>query len=170
MGDKSVTAEHRERVTAHAAALADIGALQVHGQHTLVAGCIAAVARTRVADHVDGTRGVDEVAAAAGVDPQALRRIVRFLDGSAMLAVACVPLVDLSGAATVADVGRLQQFLPVFLKRVHFLRGERVSATAGELAEHGSGSCHVPLPSRLSYAPPSRRPAMGTLQRMAACL
>jgi hypothetical protein len=79
MEEQSVVAEQREQAAAYAALLADMGALQAHGQHALVAACLSALARLRVADHVDGRRGVEEIAAAAQVDPLALRRMVRFL-------------------------------------------------------------------------------------------
>jgi O-methyltransferase domain len=77
---QSVTAEHRERAAAYATLLPDIAALQAHGQHALVAACLGALARRRVADHVDGQRTLAEVAAVAQVDPLALRRMVRFLE------------------------------------------------------------------------------------------
>ena len=80
MEEQSVAQEHRERVGAYAALLAEIGALQAHGQHALVAACLGAVARVRVADHVDGKRGLEEIAEVAQVDPLALRRIVGFLE------------------------------------------------------------------------------------------
>src|SRR5262249_20320514 len=45
-----------------------------------VAACLCALARVRVADHVDGQRGIEEVAALAQVDPRALERMARFLE------------------------------------------------------------------------------------------
>jgi hypothetical protein len=78
--ERSVGGQQRERVAAYAALLTDITALQAHGQHALVAACLSALARLRVADQVDGRRGVEEIAAAAQVDPLALRRMVRFLE------------------------------------------------------------------------------------------
>jgi O-methyltransferase domain len=80
MTERPVAKEHSERVAAYAALLADIAALQAHGQHALVAACLGALARQRVADHVDGQRTLDQIAAIAQVDPLALRRIVRFLE------------------------------------------------------------------------------------------
>jgi hypothetical protein len=77
---QSVIGEQRERVTAYAALLPEIAALQTHGQHAFVAACLSALARLRVADHVDGRRGFGEIAAIAGVNPLALRRMVRFLE------------------------------------------------------------------------------------------
>ena len=80
MEEQSVVAEQRERVAAYAALLPDIAAVQAHGQHAFVAACLTALARHRVADHVDGQRGLEEIAAIAQVDPLALRRMVRFLE------------------------------------------------------------------------------------------
>src|SRR6516225_5949063 len=80
MEERSVAAEHQNRVAAYAALLTDIAALQAHGQHAFVAACLGALARCRVADHVDGQRTLGEVAALAQVDPLALRRMVRFLE------------------------------------------------------------------------------------------
>ena len=80
MEERSVAAEQRDRAAAYAALLPDIAALQTHGQHALVAACLGALARRRVADHVDGRRTLGEIAAAAQVDPLALRRLVRFLE------------------------------------------------------------------------------------------
>jgi hypothetical protein len=80
MEERSVAAEHRDRVAAYAALLTDIADLQAHGQHAFVVACLAALARCRVADHVDGQRTLGEVAALAQVDPLALRRMVRFLE------------------------------------------------------------------------------------------
>jgi hypothetical protein len=60
--------------------MADIAALQAHGQQALLAACLSALARLRVADHVDGRRGIAEIAASARVDPLALGRLVRFLE------------------------------------------------------------------------------------------
>jgi hypothetical protein len=77
---QSVIGEQRERVAAYAALLPEIAALQTHGQHAFVAACLGALARLRVADHVDGRRGFEEIAVIAGVDPLALRRMVRFLE------------------------------------------------------------------------------------------
>ena len=80
MEEQSVVAEQRERVAAYAALLPDIAAVQAHGQHAFVAACLTALARLRVADHVDGQRGFEEIAAIVQVDPLALRRMVRFLE------------------------------------------------------------------------------------------
>src|SRR5262249_31308261 len=80
MEEQSVVAEHRERVAAYAALLPDIAAVQAHGQHAFVAACLTALARLRVADAVDGQRGLEEIAAIGQVDPLALRRMVRFLE------------------------------------------------------------------------------------------
>jgi hypothetical protein len=77
---QSVTTEQRERVAAYAALLPEIAALQAHGQQAFVAACLCALARLRVADHVDGRRGFEEIATIAGVCPVALRRVVRFLE------------------------------------------------------------------------------------------
>jgi SAM-dependent methyltransferase len=79
MGQQTVGNEHRGRVAEYAALLPDIAALQVFGQHALVAAGLAAIARRRVADHIDGQRSLEEVAAAAGVDPSVLHRLARFL-------------------------------------------------------------------------------------------
>jgi hypothetical protein len=80
MGVQSVTAELRERVAAYAAQLPEIAALQAHARHAFVLACLGALARLRVADHVDGRREIEEIAAIAGVDPPALRRTLRFLE------------------------------------------------------------------------------------------
>src|SRR5262245_37222454 len=80
MEERSIAEEQRERVAAYAALLADIGAMQAHGQHAFVAACLGALARLRVADHIDGRRGFEEIAALAQVDPLALRRMARFLE------------------------------------------------------------------------------------------
>jgi hypothetical protein len=80
MEERSVVREQRELVAAYAAQFSDIAALQAHGQHAFVAACLCALARLRVADHVDGQRGLEEIAAIAQVDPPALRRMVRFLE------------------------------------------------------------------------------------------
>jgi hypothetical protein len=80
MEERSVTAEHRDRVAAYAAQLTDIAAVQAHGQHAIVAACLGALARCRVADHVDGQRTLGEIAVRARVDPSALQRLVRFLE------------------------------------------------------------------------------------------
>jgi hypothetical protein len=77
---RSVLEEQRERVAAYAALLPEIAALQAHGQQSFVAACLAAIARLRVADHVDGRRSIGEIAALAQVDPQALSRMARFLE------------------------------------------------------------------------------------------
>jgi hypothetical protein len=77
---RSVVGEQQDRVAAYAALLTDIAALQAHGQHAFVAACLGALARCRVADHVDGQRTLGEVAAIAQVDPLALQRMVRFLE------------------------------------------------------------------------------------------
>src|SRR6478736_7821509 len=77
--ESSVIEEQRKRVAAYAASLADINALQQHGQNAIVAACLSALTRMRVADHIDGSRGIDEIAASAKVDPLALRRLIRFL-------------------------------------------------------------------------------------------
>jgi hypothetical protein len=45
-----------------------------------VAACLGALARCRIADHVDGQRTLGEIATLARVDPLALRRLVRFLE------------------------------------------------------------------------------------------
>jgi SAM-dependent methyltransferase len=60
--------------------LPEIAGIQAHGQHSLVTACLCALARLRVADHVDGRRGIEEVAALAQVDPRALARVARFLE------------------------------------------------------------------------------------------
>jgi hypothetical protein len=75
-----VTSEHRDRIAAYVANLPEIAALQAHGQSALIAACICAIARLRIADHVDGQRGVDKIAALAKVNPAALSRILRFLE------------------------------------------------------------------------------------------
>ena len=80
MKERSVVEEQRERVAVYATMLTDIATLQAHGQHAFVAACLSALARLRVADHVDGKHGFEEIAAIAQVDPLALRRIVRFLE------------------------------------------------------------------------------------------
>ena len=80
MEERSVAAEQRDRAAAYAALLPDIAALQTHGQHALVAACLGALARCRIADHVDGQRTLGEIATLARVDPLALRRLVRFLE------------------------------------------------------------------------------------------
>jgi hypothetical protein len=87
MDERSVIGEHRERVAAYAAALGDIAALQVHGEHVLVAACLGALGRLRVADHIDGSRGIEEIAAVAGIDAEALGRVVRFLEGHGVFEV-----------------------------------------------------------------------------------
>ena len=100
MEERSVAGEQRDRVAAYAALLPDIAALQAHGQHALVAACLGALARRRVADHVDGRRTLGEIAAAAQVDPLALRRLVRFLEPHGVL-----ELVD--GRVSLTGKGRL---------------------------------------------------------------
>jgi hypothetical protein len=80
MEERSIAGEQRGLVAAFAAQWTDIAALQAHGQHVFVVACLCALARLRVADHVDGRRGLEEIAATAQVDPQALRRMVRFLE------------------------------------------------------------------------------------------
>jgi hypothetical protein len=80
MDERSVAAEHQQRVAAYAVLLPDIAALQAHAQHVFVAACLSALARQRVADHIDGQRTFEEIAAAARVDPLALRRLLRFLE------------------------------------------------------------------------------------------
>jgi hypothetical protein len=80
MDERSVAEGHRDRVAAYAAQLPHIAALQAHAQHAFVAACLGALARCRVADHIDGRRTLGEIAAAARVDPLALRRVVRFLE------------------------------------------------------------------------------------------
>jgi hypothetical protein len=97
---QSVIGEQRERVASYAAQLADIAALQVHGQHAFVAACLGALARCRVADHVDGQRTLAEVAALAQVDPLALHRVVRFLEPHGVF-----ELVD--GRVGLTGIGRL---------------------------------------------------------------
>jgi hypothetical protein len=100
MEEPSVVAEQRERVAAYAASLSDIAALQAHGQHVFVAACLTALARLRVADHVDGRRGFEEIAAIAQVDPLALRRMVRFLEPHGFFEV-------IDGRASLTGKGRL---------------------------------------------------------------
>jgi SAM-dependent methyltransferase len=80
MQDQSIIKEHQARVAAYVALLPDIAALQAHGQHVFVVACLGALARRRIADHIDGQRTPDQIAAAAHVDPMALRRILRFLE------------------------------------------------------------------------------------------
>ena len=100
MEERSVAGEQRDRVAAYAALLPDIAALQAHGQHALVAACLGALARRRVADHVDGQRSLGEIAALAQVDLLALQRIVRFLEPHGVF-----DLVD--GRASLTAKGRL---------------------------------------------------------------
>jgi hypothetical protein len=100
MEERSIAGEQRERATAYAALLPDIAALQAHAQHVFVAACLGALARRRVADHMDGRRMLDEVAAVAQVDPLALRRIVRFLEPHGVF-----ELVD--GRVSLTGKGRL---------------------------------------------------------------
>jgi hypothetical protein len=100
MEERSVAAEQRDRVAAYAALLSDIAALQAHGQHAFVAACLGALARGRVADHIDGQRTLGEVAALAQVDPLALRRMVRFLESHGVF-----ELVD--GRVSLTGKGRL---------------------------------------------------------------
>src|SRR5262249_52662071 len=88
MEERSVAGEHRDRVAAYAALLPDIAALQAHGQHAFVGACLGALARCRVADHVDGRRTLGEVAVLAQVAPLALRRMVRFLEPHGVFDVA----------------------------------------------------------------------------------
>src|SRR5262249_52676495 len=100
MEGRSVAGEHRDRVAAYAALLPDIAALQAHGQHAFVAACLGALARCRVADHMDGQRTLGEIAALAQVDPLALQRMVRFLEPHGVF-----ELVD--GRPTLTAKGRL---------------------------------------------------------------
>jgi hypothetical protein len=100
MEERSVAREHRDRVAAYAALLPDIAAVQAHGQHAFVAACLGALARRRVADHVDGQRSLGEIAALAQVDLLALQRIVRFLEPHGVF-----DLVD--GRASLTAKGRL---------------------------------------------------------------
>src|SRR5262249_31110064 len=100
MEGRSVAGEHRDLVAAYAALLADIAALQAHGQHAFVAACLGALARCRVADHVDGQRTLEEVAALARVDPLALRRMARFLEPHGVFDMA-------DGRAALTAKGRL---------------------------------------------------------------
>jgi hypothetical protein len=97
---RSVTDEQRERVAAYAALLPEIAGLQAHGQHSLVAACLSALARTRVADQVDGRRGIEQVAALARVDPLALARMARFLEPHGLIELA-------DGRVTLTTKGRL---------------------------------------------------------------
>src|SRR5262249_19032584 len=80
MEERSVTEEQRELVATYATLFPDIAAMQAHGEHAFVTACLCALARLRVADHMDGQRGFEEIATIAQVDPQALRRTVRFLE------------------------------------------------------------------------------------------
>src|SRR5262249_43162709 len=98
MEGRSVAGEHRDRVAAYAALLPDIAALQAHGQHAFVAACLAALARRRVADHMNGQRTLGEIAALAQVDPLALRRMVRFLEPHGVF-----ELIDGRAALTAKD-------------------------------------------------------------------
>ena len=76
--------EHTQRAeefgSEYAAQWSDIAALQVHGQHVFVTACLSAIARVGLADHVNGERGFDEIAAIGQVHPLVLRRVVRFLE------------------------------------------------------------------------------------------
>jgi hypothetical protein len=100
MDEQSVMGGHRVRVAAYAAALGDIAALQVHGEHVLVAACLGALGRLCVADHIDGKRRIEEIAAIARVDAAALGRVVRFLEGHGVFEV-----VD--GRVSLTGKGRL---------------------------------------------------------------
>jgi hypothetical protein len=80
MTEHSVIAEHGRRVAAYVDSLAAIGAIQEHAQHGFVAACLAALARLRIADHIDGATPLEEIAARTSCDLLALQRILRFLE------------------------------------------------------------------------------------------
>src|SRR3954468_9252693 len=75
----SVLATHQQRIAAYVAALPEIGALQVFGHHAFVSACLCALARTCVADFMNGQRDLEQIAPAAGVNLPTLKRILRFL-------------------------------------------------------------------------------------------
>jgi hypothetical protein len=130
MEERSVAGDRRDRVAAYAALLPDIAALQAHGQHAFVAACLGALARRRVADHMDGQRTLGEVAAIAQVDPLALRRMVRFLEPHGVFDLA-------DDRASLTAKGRLlRSDSPVWSSLV--LRGANDAAwRAGPLAGDG---------------------------------
>ena len=84
MESQSVTATHQQRIAAYVEMLPEIGALQIFGQHAFVAACLSALARSRVADFVDGQRNLEQVASAAQINLPVLTRILRFLEPQAL--------------------------------------------------------------------------------------
>jgi hypothetical protein len=80
MAEQSVRAEQGARVAAYVDALPAMGAIQEHARHVFIAACLTALARLRIADHVDGATSLEEIATRTGCDLLALRRILRFIE------------------------------------------------------------------------------------------